>query len=140
METAEENYKFIIKMKMNMEQVRILKMQEARDAGTYDERGAAGLDHRLSRPVATEEKVPADYHYIHGNILFKLKEFQQAHDQYLQAVTVDPKHKDAYNNLINIYLMSKQYQKGLDYLKLAEENDVKVNEKLKEALLKAAGK
>ncbi len=140
METAEENYKFIVKMKMNMEQVRILKMQEARDTGTYDERGAAGLDHRLSRPVATEEKVPADYHYIHGNILFKLKEFQQAHDQYLQAVTVDPKHKDAYNNLINIYLMSKQYQKGLDYLKLAEENDVKVNEKLKEALLKAAGK
>jgi pentatricopeptide repeat protein len=140
MEKAEENYIFIVKMKMNMEQVRILKMQEARDAGTYDERGAAGLDHRLSRPVATEEKVPADYHYIHGNILFKLKEFQQAHDQYLKAVTTDPKHKDAYNNLINIYLMSKQYQKGLDYLKLAEKNNVKINEKLKEALLKAAGK
>jgi len=36
--------------------------------------------------------------------------------------------------------MSKQYQKGLDYLKMADENSVKVNEKLKEALLKAAGK
>ncbi|MGB6339670.1 MAG: tetratricopeptide repeat protein, partial [Candidatus Aminicenantaceae bacterium] len=69
-----------------------------------------------------------------------LREFQQAHDLYVQAITAEPKHKDAYNNLINIYLMSKQYQKGLDYLKMAEENDVKVNEKLKEALLKATGK
>lgn len=139
-ETAKENYHFIVKMKMNMEQVRILKMQEARDAGTYDERGSQGLDHRLSRPVTTVEEIPADYNYIHGNILFKLREFQQAHDLYVQAITAEPKHKDAYNNLINIYLMSKQYQKGLDYLKMAEENDVKVNEKLKEALLKAAGK
>lgn len=140
MEAAKENYHFIVKMKMNMEQIRILKMQEARDSGTYDERGTEGLDHRLSRPVATKEEIPADYHYVHGNILFRLREFQQAHDLYVQAVKLDPKHKDAYNNLINIYLMSKQYQKGLDYLKIAEANDVKINEKLKEALLKAAGK
>jgi pentatricopeptide repeat protein len=140
MEAAKENYHFIVKMKMNMEQVRILKMQEARDAGTYDERGSEAIDHRLSRPVATKDEIPADYHYIHGNILFKLREFQQAHDMYVQAITVEPKHKDAYNNLINIYLMSKQYQKGLDYLKMSEENGVKINEKLKEALLKAAGK
>lgn len=140
MEKAKENYHFIVKMKMNMEQVRILKMQEARDSGTYDERGTQAIDQRLVRPVATKEEIPADYHYIHGNILFKLREFQPAHDLYVQAVTVDPKHKDAYNNLINIYLMSKQYQKGLDYLKMAEDNDVKINEKLKEALLKAAGK
>jgi tetratricopeptide (TPR) repeat protein len=140
MDTAKKNYEFIVKMKMNMEQVRINKMREARDSGTYDERGTQALDHRLSNPVALKGDIPADYHYIHGNILFKLKEFQQAHDMYLQAVTIDPKHKDAYNNLINIYLMSKQYQKGLDYLALAEENDVKINEKLKAALLKAAGK
>jgi tetratricopeptide (TPR) repeat protein len=140
MESAKENYSFIVKMKMNMEQVRINKMREARDTGTYDERGTQALDHRLSTPVATTDEVPADYHYIHGNILFKLREFQQAHDMYVQAVTVDPKHKDAYNNLINIYLMSKQYQKGMDYLKIAEGNDVKINKKLKEALLKAAGK
>lgn len=140
METAKENYHFIVKMKMNMEQVRINKMRDARDAGTYDERGTQALDHRLSTPVATKDEIPADYHYIHGNILFKLREFQQAHDMYEQAVTTDPKHKDAYNNLINIYLMSKQYQKGLDYLKIAEENEVEINKKLKEALLKAAGK
>jgi len=140
MEQAKENYHFIVKMKMNMEQIRILKMQEAKNSGTYDERGTEAIDHRLTRPVATKEEIPADYHYIHGNILFKLREFQKAHDMYLEAITVDPKHKDAYNNLINIYLMSKQYQKGLEYLKMAEENDVKINEKLKEALLKAAGK
>jgi Tfp pilus assembly protein PilF len=139
-ETAKENYHFIVKMKMNMEQIRINKMRDARDSGKYDERGTQALDHRLTTPVATIEEVPADYHYIHGNILFKLREFQQAHDMYVQAVTAEPKHKDAYNNLINIYLMSKQYQKGLDYLKMAEDNDVTINEKLKEALLKAASK
>jgi tetratricopeptide (TPR) repeat protein len=140
METAKKNYHTIVKMKMNMDQVRILKMQEARDSGRYDEKYTDAINTRLSRPVAKEEAVPADYHYIHGNILFKLREFQQAHDMYVQAITVEPKHKDAYNNLINIYLMSKQYQKGLDYLKMAEDNDVKINKKLKEALLKAAGK
>lgn len=140
METAKENYHFIVKMKMNMEQVRILKMQEARDEGRYDERGTQALDHRLNRPVATKEEIPADYHYIHGNILFKLREFQKAYDMYLQAVTVDPKYTDAYNNLANICLMSKQYEKGLEYLNMAAENGVKVNEKLKEAILKAAGK
>jgi pentatricopeptide repeat protein len=139
-EKAEENHQFIVKMKMNMEQVRILKMQEARDAGTYDERGSQSLDQRLNRPVATVGEIPADYLYVHGNILFKLREFQQAHDLYVQAITIEPKHKDAYNNLINIYLMSKQYQKGLEYLKMADENGVKVNEKLKKAFLKAAGK
>lgn len=140
METAKENYHFIVKMKMNMDQIRILKTQEARDSGRYDEAGKEALDHRLTRPVATKEEIPADYHYIHGNILFKLREFQEAHDMYVKAITLDPKHKDAYNNLINIYLMSKQYQKGLEYLKMAEDNHVKINEKLKEALLKAAGK
>lgn len=140
METAKENYHFIVKMKMNMDQIRILKTQEARDSGRYDEVGTEALDHRLNRPVATKEEIPADYHYIHGNILFKLREFQEAHDMYVKAIAIDPKHKDAYNNLINIYLMSKQYQKGLDYLKMAEDNHVKINEKLKEALLKAAGK
>jgi len=140
METAKENYHFIVKMKMNMDQVRILKMQEARDEGRYDEKYTDAIKARLSRPIATEEEIPADYHYIHGNIMFKLREFQQAHDLYVQTITIEPKHKDAYNNLINIYLMSKQYQKGLDYLKMADENDVKVNEKLKEALLKATGK
>jgi pentatricopeptide repeat protein len=140
METAKRNYSALVQMKMNMDQVRILKMQEARDSGRYDEKYTDAIDTRLSRPIAEEGAIPADYHYIHGNILFKLREFQKAHDMYMQAITVDPKHKDAYNNLINIYLMSKQYQKGLDYLKLAEENNVKVNEKLKEALLRAAGK
>lgn len=140
MEKAEENYHYIVKMKMNMEQIRILKMREAKNEGTYDERGTEAIDHRLNRPVATKEEIPADYHYIHGNILFKLREFQKAHDMYVKAINVDPKYGDAYNNLINIYLMSKQYQKGLEYLKMAEDNGVEINEKLKKALLKAAGK
>ncbi len=140
METAEENYHVIVKMKMNMEQIRIMKMQDARNAGTYDERGTQALDQRLTRPVATKADIPADYHYIHGNIFFKLGEYQKAYDMYLQAITTDPKHNDAYNNLANICLMSKQYEKGLEYLRMAEENGVKVNEKLKEAILKAARK
>jgi tetratricopeptide (TPR) repeat protein len=84
--------------------------------------------------------IPADYYYLHGNLLFKKKEYQPALDQYLKAVEVDPKHGNSYNNIANLYYMGKQYDKAQDYLNKAEANGAKVNPAFKQALAKALNK
>ncbi len=98
------------------------------------------IDTQLNMPIPSEEEIPADYCYINGNIYFKMKKFQEAHDQYQEAITIDPSHGDSYNNLAALYFQVKQYQKALNYLNQAEENGAKVNPEFKKAVLKALEK
>jgi len=93
-----------------------------------------------SRALAQKQELPADYYYIHGNILFNLKRFQGARDQYLKAIGVDAGHIRAYNNLANLYYTAKDYENALKVLEQAEAKGVALNPKLKEAVLKAAQK
>jgi pentatricopeptide repeat protein len=92
------------------------------------------INSRLAEPLPEEKRVPADYFYLHGNIYFKLRDYQQARDQYVEAIERDPKHEKAYNNLINIYFMAKQYEKALELVENAESDGVSINSKLKEAI------
>lgn len=98
------------------------------------------LNNRLTEPLPTLKQIPADYFYLHGNILFKLKEHQEAQRQYLEAIRINPTHGNAYNNLAIIYFMAKQYRTALELLNKAEENGAKVNPEFKKAILKALGK
>ena len=95
------------------------------------------IDAQLSLPLPSEEEIPAEYCYVNGNIYFKMKKFQEAHDQYQEAIKIDPSHGDSYNNLAALYFQVKQYQKALDYLSQAEANGAKVNPEFKKAVLKA---
>ncbi len=79
----------------------------------------------------------ADYFYFHGNIYFKLKKFQEALNEYVEAIKINPKHNKAYNNLISLLYMAKQYERASEYLELAESNKIGVNPKLKDAVNKA---
>ncbi len=98
------------------------------------------INSRLTEPLAITDEIPADYFFIHGNILFKLKKFEESQKQYLLAIKANPGHGDAYNNLANLYYMAKHYQEALDCLNLAEANGAKINPKFKKALLKAVKK
>lgn len=98
------------------------------------------IHNRLSDPMPNVKEIPAGFYYVHGNILFKMKRYQDAHKQYLQTITTDPSHGNAYINLANLYYMIKKYEKALYYLNKAEENKAEVNPKFKEAILKALGK
>ena len=165
-EKAKENYRYIIKLKINREQLYMIQLQERKSevqeileelrqrlSKTTDKReqskiqaeigrmeGLIGaIDSRLRKPMPTvqkEEEIPADYFYLHGNIFFKLKRYQEANEQYQEAIKIDPKHGNAYNNLANLYYIAKQYQKALDYLNLAEANGAKINPKFKKEVLK----
>ena len=98
------------------------------------------IDSRLTEPLPPVKQTPADYFYFHGNIFFKLKEYQEAYAQYLEAIKINPQHGNAYNNLANLYYMGKQYQKASDCLNKAEANGAKINPELKKAILKALGR
>lgn len=169
-EMAKENYKFIVKLKLNRQQQYFIQLQEQRgrieqvilelrarlprvtDAQVKEriradigrkEADIAILDKQLRSPVPDvekEEQTPADYFYVHGNILFKLKNYQDAFTQYKETIKIDPGHGNAYINLANLYYMGKQYQKALDCLNSASENGAAVNPKFKDAILKALGK
>jgi tetratricopeptide (TPR) repeat protein len=91
----------------------------------------AQIDAQLRNPVPMVMETPAGYFYIHGNILFRLKDYQGAVHQYLETIKRDPKHEFAYNNLANIFFMAKQYDKALGFLEQAEAHGVKVNPQFK---------
>jgi len=157
---AKDNYKFIIKMKINMHQImlnqlreqqddieeRLNAMREAAAAATGPQKSKLAAEvtklegkkntivNRLNEPVPEAEETPAVYFYFHGNVFVKQKKYQEAHDQYMEAVRINPKHGDAYNNLASLYYMVKKYSQAMEYLKLAEESGAEVNPKFKQAL------
>jgi tetratricopeptide (TPR) repeat protein len=84
--------------------------------------------------------IPAEYSYAHGNLLFRLKRYDEALAQYEKTIQADPAHGGAYNNIANIYYMAKQYDKSLEYLEKAEAAGCKVNPNFKKAVLSALGR
>ncbi|MCP5053493.1 MAG: tetratricopeptide repeat protein [bacterium] len=104
------------------------------------EQNIDSIHNRLLTPIAQLAETPADFHYIHGNILFKLKRFRDSFNQYLLTVKQNPKHGNAYSNLANLNYMSKRYKQALDYLEKAERNGAKPNPQFKAALLEAMKK
>ncbi len=98
------------------------------------------INQKLREPMPENPPVPAYYHYIHGNILFKLKRHQEASEQYLETIRLDSQHEFAYNNLAGIYYGAGEYQRALDYLLQAEAKGVKVNAAFKKDLEAKLGK
>jgi tetratricopeptide (TPR) repeat protein len=90
-------------------------------------------------PKTALKGIPAGYFYAHGNILFKLKRYAGARDQYLAAIKIDPRHRKAYNNLINLYYSARKYQKARYYLEQAGARGVDVNSRLKDAVYAHSG-
>ncbi len=155
MENAKTNYKYMSDLMANtqLEYLDTLRSQASNIQSDLEnselgitgavrgemEKSLLAAKARLSNPLVTSEQIPADYYFLHGNIFFKANKLKEAHDEYVEAIRLDPQHQESYNNLITIFYMAKQYPKAQEYLKKAEENKVNVNPKLKEAVLKALG-
>lgn len=166
-ESAKKNYVYLDNIKTNLEQLYIFELQEQKRekeerlqllreslsrTQTAEERSKieavigtveadiGTINSQLSRPLPSSEQIPADYFYFHGNILFKLKKYEEANIQYQEVIKINPQHGDAYNNLASLYYMGKQYQRALDYLEQAEANGAKINPEFKKAILKALEK
>ncbi|MCP5102358.1 MAG: tetratricopeptide repeat protein [bacterium] len=95
------------------------------------------IDGKLRTPIPSGDQVPGDYYYVHGNVLFKLRRFHDAVNQYLETVKRHPKHGNAYINLANLFFMGGRPEKAAAYLEKAEGTGIPVNPEFKKAVQKA---
>ncbi len=78
--------------------------------------------------------IPSEYYFLHGNIFFKLKNYQKANHQYKMAIRINPKNSNAYNNLANVAFITRDYRVAQFYLSEAEKKGAKINVKFKNHL------
>jgi len=92
------------------------------------------IDSRLGSPIPPTFEVPADYFYIHGNVLFQMGSAFDAAGQYREAIRLDPHHGNAYNNLALVSFSLGNYREALDCLLRAEAAGAKINPDFKKAV------
>jgi len=102
------------------------------------------LEGQKARETAGREQVfqrdlRSEYACLHGNILFKLRQFDQALERYVAAVRADPENAQAYTNIIAIYYLARRYAEADRYLQEAEAAGIgeQLNLKLKVLVLEA---
>lgn len=122
------------------EEERYVEFSELREKVDHGKETLRRIDELLRTPVVEEAQMPADYFYLHGNILFRLKKYQDAYFQYLEAVRIAPCYVDAYTNLANLNYIGRRYEEALSYLEKAEKCGSGVDEKFKQILLNALGR
>lgn len=79
---------------------------------------------------------PAEYEYVHGNIYFKLQNYPRAKEHYLEAIAGNPYYKDAYNNLIYIYCLLKDFKQAKHQTDAAKNLGMALNPSLIEFVAK----
>jgi len=82
--------------------------------------------------------IPAEYYVLHGNILFKQRRFTGAEEKYLLALTVAPAHRQCLNNLVNLYFITRRFERAREWLQKARQRKVTINPRLEQAV-KSAG-
>lgn len=92
------------------------------------------VETRLNAPMPLNQDIPADYHFIHGNVFFQMRLFDAAAEQYREAIRVEPLHGLAYNNLALVSYSQGKYQEAMDCLLRAETAEVKINPEFKRAI------
>ena len=80
----------------------------------------AVIDNWLKEPRPRPDRLTAEYCYWHGNILLKLQKFNDARDQYLETVRLDPGNGDAYLGLATVSFLMRRYEAARGNLDRAE--------------------
>ena len=113
---------------------------EAIDGQLSDEQSRLELAAGKEREFRVRQK--AHYLYFLGNIFFQLKRFPEASQSYQEAIALNPKHADAYNNAAAIFYMAGVHESALDLLERAEERGLEdnINLKLKHLVHEALGR
>ena len=84
-------------------------------------------------------RMKAHYLYFQGNVLLQLQRYNDSLQRYQEAIELNHQHADAYNNIIAILYLAKEYSKALLFWEEAETQglDEQLNLKLKESLYEA---
>jgi glyoxylase-like metal-dependent hydrolase (beta-lactamase superfamily II) len=113
---------------------------EAIDDQIADEKSRLEMAARKGAEARLRRK--AHFTYFLGNILFQLQRRPEAAEKYRQAIELDPRHVDAYNNLAAIAYLAGDFAAAGSCLERAEERGLEdnVNLKLKHLVYEALGR
>jgi len=118
---------------------RTSRQLESLSGQLFDERSGLDLLAQKERDVRAKQK--AHYLYFLGNIFFQLKQFPESLKKYEEAIGLNPRHADAYNNAAAIVYMAGEYGPAQALLERAEKQGLEdnINLKLKYLVLEALG-
>lgn len=105
-------------------------------------RAAISIEKRKSGPLSRSVDpfaIPRDYPFLHGNCLFRLGRYAEAKVQYRAALQLDSTYSSAWNNLINLHWVDRDYDQATACLHKAEAAKAQINPDLRKAIL-ARGK
>ena len=97
---------------------------------------------QLEAQKAARSRQKAHYLYFLGNVHFQLKRFPEAARSYEEAIALNPRHANAYNNLAAIFYLAGEPEKALGYLEEAERQGLgdNLNLKLQDLVYRALGR
>jgi hydroxyacylglutathione hydrolase len=97
---------------------------------------------QLNEQKAARLRQKAHYLYFRGNIHFRLERFDDAARDYEQAIALDPRHANAYNNLAAIYYLAGKHGRALEFLDAADRQGLEdnLNMNLRYLVLEALGR
>ncbi len=84
--------------------------------------------------TVTPFSTPKEYHFLHGNCLFRLGRYPEARSQYEAALRADPRYGHAWNNLINLLRLEGKLDQARACLQEAEAAHVAVSPELAKAV------
>ena len=103
---------------------------------------ASKMELEAGKERAARAKQEAHYRYFLGNILFQLERPADAAKYYAEAIALDPRHVNAYNNAAAIHYLARDHAGALDLLERAEREGLgdNINLKLKHLVFEALGR
>lgn len=111
-----------------------------RDGEIQSIKAAISMEKRKSGPLSRSADpfaAPREYPFLHGNCLFRLGRHAEAQIQYRAALQMDPTYGRAWNNLINLLWVDRDYDQAIAYLHKAEAAKVQIDPRLRMAVLTA---
>jgi tetratricopeptide (TPR) repeat protein len=93
------------------------------------------IDREQVEGVAPElAALPAEYSFVHGNILLRSNRLVDAEPQYLRAIEARPDYGEAFNNLASLYYQAGALGKAREVLQEARNRDLPINLDLERAV------
>lgn len=137
---AREKQDSINELRIRMSQVPSDQQQQIQIQVTQLESDKLDLEKLIQEAPAVDAPVPAEYFFLHGNVLLRTKRYDEAVVQYDEALKRNPAYADAANNLASLWYSARQYGKAKAVVEKAEAAGAVLNPELKKAIEDGLGK
>jgi Tfp pilus assembly protein PilF len=78
--------------------------------------------------------LPAEYSFVHGNVLLRMNRLIDAEPQYQRAIEANPKYGEAFNNLASLYYQAGRLEEARQVLETARSRNLPINLDLERAV------